>query len=61
MNWKKEDFCLIGECDASYHGEETSVAREIIMLGNKKMEKVSPMFWRLGIIRNLDRLCILDK
>ena len=45
---KKEDLCVIGVCDASYPYNDNSVGGEIIMLGNKKTEDVSPIYWKLG-------------
>ena len=37
----KEDLCVIGVCDASYHNDDNSVGGEMIMLGSKKMDAAS--------------------
>ena len=50
---KKEELLIIGVSDASYHNDERSVAGELIMLGNKRTEKVSPLYWRSGVIRKV--------
>ena len=44
--------------DTSYHHNDNSVSGEMIMLGNKKIEAVSPFFWKSGIIR---KMCISPK
>ena len=47
MFWKvgeKKDLCVIGVCDASYHYDDNSVRGEMIMLGNKKTNYVSPIY-----------------
>ena len=38
---KKEYLCVIGVCDASYHYDDRSFAREMINLGNKNTDMVS--------------------
>ena len=45
---QKEDLCVIGVCDASYHHDDNLVGGEMIMLGNKKTEDVSPIYWKSG-------------
>ena len=40
----KEELCVLGVYDASYHNDEKSVAGEMIMLGNKVNERVSPIY-----------------
>ena len=50
---QKEDLLIVGVSDASYHNDERSVAGEVIMLGNRKTEKVSPLYWRSGVIRKV--------
>ena len=41
---RKEDLCVIGVCDASYHYDDRSVAGEIIMQGNKSNERAAPIY-----------------
>ena len=55
---KKEDLCVVGVCDASYHHGDNSVGGEMIMLGNKKTDVVSPIYWKSGVIR---KVCTLPK
>ena len=45
---EKDDLCVIGVCDASYHTDDNSVGGEIIMLGSKKTNYVSPIFANLA-------------
>ena len=45
-------------CDASYHCDDKSVAGEIVMLGNKKTTDVSPIYWKLVVIR---KVCMSPK
>ena len=44
-------MCIIGVSDASYHQEESLVAGEMIMIGNKDNRKVLLIYWRSGVIR----------
>ena len=39
----KEELCVIGVCNASYHNDDKSVAGEMIILGNRMNETVSPI------------------
>merc|ERR1712030_150068 len=55
---KKENLCLLSVTDASYHVTENAVAREIIMIGNKKTKNVSPIYWKSGIVR---KVCLSPK
>ena len=41
----KEELCVLGVCDASYHNNEKSVPGEMIILGSKKNKMVSPIYW----------------
>jgi hypothetical protein len=50
---KKNDLCIAGICDASYHQEENLVAGEIILLCNKSTEAASPIYWKSGVIRKI--------
>merc|ERR1712041_7986 len=40
---RKEDMCVIGTSDASYHQENPTVAGTIIMLGNVKNKRTAPV------------------
>ena len=40
-------------CDAFYHLDDNSVTGEMIMLGNKKMEGVSTIYWKSEVIRKV--------
>ena len=55
---KKEELCIIGVSDASYHSDDRSVAGEMIMLGNKQTGRAAPMYWRSGVIR---KVCVSPK
>ena len=55
---KKEELCVMGVSDASYHNDDRSVAGEMIMLGNKKTGRAAPMYWRSGVIR---KVCVSPK
>ena len=46
----KEDLCVIIVCDASYHHDDKSVGGEMIMLGSKKIDAVSPIYLRSRFI-----------
>ena len=45
-------------CNASYHHDDNSVSREMIMLATKKTEAASPIYWKSGVIR---KVCTLAK
>merc|ERR1712089_51621 len=47
---KKEEMCVIGISDASYHQENPTVAGTIIILGNIKTKKAAPIYWKSGIV-----------
>merc|ERR1711962_855828 len=55
---RKEDMCVIGISDASYHQENPTVAGTIIMLGNVKTKKAAPVYWKSGIV---NRVCTSPK
>ena len=55
---KKEEMCVIGISDASYHQENPTVAGTIIMLGNVKTKKAAPIYWKSGIV---NRVCTSPK
>ena len=48
----------MGVYDASYHCDDNSVGRELIMLENKKTDAASPIYWKSGVIR---KVCTLPK
>ena len=50
---KKDDLCIAGICDASYHQEDNSVAGEMILLCNKSTEAALPIYWKSGVIRKV--------
>ena len=49
----KEELCVFGVYDASYHNDYKSVAGEMIMLGNKNTDKMSPLYWKSKQIQNV--------
>merc|ERR1711867_111586 len=55
---EKEELCVMGVSDASYHHDDRSVAGEMIMLGNKRTGRAAPIYWRSGVIR---KVCISPK
>ena len=55
---KKEDLCVMGVSDASYHNDERSVAGEMIMLGDRISRNAAPIYWRSGVIR---KVCVSPK
>ena len=55
---EKEELCVMGVSDASYHHDDRSVAGELIMLGNQKTGRAAPISWRLGVIR---KVCVSPK
>ena len=50
---EKEELCVMGVSDASYHHDDRSVAGEMIMLGNKRTGRAAPMYWRSGMMRKV--------
>ena len=55
---EKNELCVMGVSDASYHQDDRSVAGEMIMLGNQRTGKAAPMYWRSGVIR---KVCVSPK
>ena len=55
---QKEDLCIMGVSDASYHCDDRSIAGEMIVLGNTQTGKTAPMYWRSGVIR---KVCVSPK
>ena len=54
----KEDLCVIGISDASYHQRDHSVTGEMILLGSKTTKMATPMYWKSGVIR---KVCLSPK
>ena len=46
----REDLCLVGVCDASYQFYDNSVGGDLLLLGNKKTDAASPIYWKSGVI-----------
>ena len=55
---KKEDMCVIGISDASYHQENPTIAGAMIMLGNVKTKRTAPVYWKSGVV---NRVCTSPK
>ncbi len=55
---EKNELNVMGVSDASYHQDDRSVARDLIMLGNQKTGKAAPIYWRSGVIR---KVCVSPK
>ena len=55
---EKEELCVSGISDASYHQEGNAVSGEMILLGNKKNVAASPIYWKAGVIR---KVCLSPK
>ena len=55
---EKGDLCVMGVSDASYHHDDRSVAGEMIVLGNIRSGKATPIYWRSGVIR---KVCVSPK
>ena len=54
----KVESNFIGVYEASYKNDDTLLAREIIILANKKTKDVSPIYWKSGVIK---RVCVSPK
>ena len=54
----KENLCVIGVSDASYHQGDHSVAGEMLLLGSKTTKMATPMYWKSGVIR---KVCLSPK
>ena len=55
---KKEEICVSGISDASYHHDENAVSGEVILLGNKSSLAANPIYWKSGVIR---KVCLSAK
>ena len=49
---------VMGVSDASYHQDDRSVTRELIMLGNQRTGKAAPIYWRSVVFR---KVCVSPK
>ena len=50
---RKEDMCVIGISDASYHQENPTIAGAMIMIGNVKNKRVLPVYWKSGEVNRV--------
>ena len=50
---KKEDLVVNGIGDASYKVDEKAIGGNLVLLRNKKNEKVLPLYWKLKIIKKV--------
>ena len=55
---RKEDMCVIGISDASYHQENPTTAGAMILIGNVKNKRAAPVYWKSGIV---NRVCTSPK
>merc|ERR1712240_404550 len=54
---RKQDTCMIGISDASYHQENPTIAT-MIMIGNVKHKRNAPVYWKIGVV---NRVCTTPK
>ena len=55
---RKQDMCVIGISDASYHQENPTIAGAMIMIGNVKNKRTVPVYWKSGVV---NRVCTSPK
>ena len=55
---RKQEMCVIGVSDASFHQENPSGAGAMIMIGNIKNKRTAPMYWKSGVV---NRVCTSPK
>merc|ERR1712105_279907 len=55
---EKEEICVDGVSNASYHQDENAVSGEIILFRNKKTTAAAPLYWKSGVIR---KVCLSPK
>merc|ERR1712237_157930 len=55
---RRDDICVIGISDASFHQESPTIAGAMIMIGNVKNKKTAPVYWKSGIV---NRVCTYPK
>ena len=55
---RKEEMCVIGISDASYHQENPTIAGAMIMIGNMKNKRTAPVYWKSGVV---NRVCTSPK
>ena len=51
-------MCVIGISNASYYQENPTIAGAIIMIGNVKIKRTAPEYWKSGVV---NRVCMLPK
>ena len=55
---RKQDMCVIGISDASYHQENLTIAGAMIMIGNVNNKRTVPVYWKSGVV---NRVCTSPK
>ena len=55
---RKQDMCVIGISNASYYQENPTIAGAIIMIGNVKIKRTAPEYWKSGVV---NRVCTSPK
>ena len=55
---RKQDMCVIGISDASYHQKNPTIAGAMIMIGNVKNKRTAPVYWKSRVV---NRVCSLPK
>ena len=55
---RKQDICVIGVSDASYHQDIPTIAGVMIMIGNVKNKRTASVNWKSGVV---NRVCMSPK
>ena len=55
---RKQDMCVIGISNASYHQENPTIVGAMIIIGNVKNKRTVPVYWKSGIV---NRVCTSPK
>ena len=55
---RKQDMCVIGISDASYHQENPTIAGAMIMIGNVKNKRTALVYWKS---LEVNRVCTSPK
>ena len=55
---KKQDRCVIGISNASFHQENPTITGAMIMEGNVKNKRMAPVYWKSGVV---NRVCTSPK
>ena len=50
---EKQDMCVIGISDASYHQEYPTIAGAMIMIGYIKNKRTVSVFWKSGVVKRV--------